>query len=102
MKSIYAEYLPTLWDEEKVKTFFKRFGEIESVSLSKNRPSSRRKDIAFVNYKSREAALACIKAFSHEQVDEDGSKVCATCPLFCVIIIHLPGVLTLGLCTLNF
>ncbi|KAI5674477.1 hypothetical protein M9H77_14841 [Catharanthus roseus] len=75
VKSIYAEYLPTLWDEEKVKTFFKRFGEIESVSLSKNRPSSRRKDIAFVNYKSREAALACIKAFSHEQVDEDGSKL---------------------------
>lgn len=83
MKSVYAEYLPPSWDEEKVMDFFKRFGEIESVSLAKNLPSSKRKDFAFVNYAMREAALACIEAFSHGQADDEGYKV------FCCILLYI-------------
>ena len=75
MKSVYAEYLPSSWDEEKVKDYFKKFGEIENVVLAKDLLSSRRKDFAFVNYTSREAALACIEAFSCYSLTDEDSKV---------------------------
>ncbi|XP_049400502.1 uncharacterized protein LOC125864529 isoform X2 [Solanum stenotomum] len=75
VKSVYAEYLPSSWTEEKVRDYFGKFGEIESVVLAKDLPSSRRKDFAFVNYVSRESALACIEAFSHEPANDSGSKV---------------------------
>ncbi|TMX02945.1 hypothetical protein EJD97_019164 [Solanum chilense] len=75
VKSVYAEYLPSSWVEEKVRDYFGKFGEIESVVLAKDLPSSRRKDFAFVNYISRESALACIEGFSHEPANESGSKV---------------------------
>ncbi|KAL2503179.1 RNA-binding (RRM/RBD/RNP motif) family protein [Forsythia ovata] len=48
--------VPSSWDEENVKDYFKRFGEIENVVLAKDLPASRRKDFAFINYSSREAA----------------------------------------------
>ncbi|PSS23546.1 Heterogeneous nuclear ribonucleoprotein like, partial [Actinidia chinensis var. chinensis] len=75
VKSVYAEYLPSSWDEEKVKDYFKKFGEIENVVLAKDLPSSRRKDFAFVNYTSREAALACIEALSCDSLTDEDSKV---------------------------
>nr|XP_033515091.1 nucleolin 2-like isoform X4 [Nicotiana tomentosiformis] len=75
VKSVYAEYLPSTWNEEKVRDYFGKFGEIESVVLAKDLASSRRKDFAFVNYISRESALACIETFSHEPVNVSGSKV---------------------------
>uniref|UniRef100_A0A162ADC1 RRM domain-containing protein n=1 Tax=Daucus carota subsp. sativus TaxID=79200 RepID=A0A162ADC1_DAUCS len=73
VKSVYAEYLPSSWDEEKVKDCFKRFGDIENVALARDMPSSRRKDYAFVNYTTRDAALACVEAFrfSHEQSNDE-------------------------------
>ncbi|WOG98215.1 hypothetical protein DCAR_0417556 [Daucus carota subsp. sativus] len=77
VKSVYAEYLPSSWDEEKVKDCFKRFGDIENVALARDMPSSRRKDYAFVNYTTRDAALACVEAFrfSHEQSNDEVSKI---------------------------
>ncbi|XP_011094163.1 nucleolin isoform X2 [Sesamum indicum] len=81
VKSVYAEYLPSSWDEEKVKEYFRRFGEIESVVLAKDLPSSRRKDFAFINYTSRDAALLCIEAIGRERLEHDGSKVEMTASL---------------------
>ncbi|KAK4414827.1 Heterogeneous nuclear ribonucleoprotein Q [Sesamum alatum] len=81
VKSVYAEYLPSSWDEEKVKEYFRRFGEIESVVLAKDLPSSRRKDFAFINYTSRDAALLCIEAIGRERLEDDGSKVKITASL---------------------
>ncbi|XP_075512929.1 uncharacterized protein LOC142548471 isoform X2 [Primulina tabacum] len=75
VKSVYAEYLPPSWDEEKVKEHFKRFGEIENIVLSKDLTSSKRKDFAFINYSTRDAALACIEAVSRERTEHSGSKV---------------------------
>ncbi|KAI3447354.1 hypothetical protein Pfo_004019 [Paulownia fortunei] len=75
VKSVYAEYLPSSWDEEKVKEYFKRFGEIENVVLAKDLPSSRRKDFAFINYTTRDAALTCIESVSRERLEDDCSKV---------------------------
>ncbi|XP_059668597.1 nucleolin 2-like isoform X2 [Cornus florida] len=75
VKSVYAEYIPSLWDEERVRDHFKKFGEIENVALARNLRSSKRKDFAFVNYTTREAALACIEAFNHVSLNDDDSKV---------------------------
>lgn len=75
VKSVYAEYLPPSWDEEKVKEHFKRFGEIENIVLAKDLTSSKRKDFAFINYSTRDAALACIEAVSRERTKHSGSKV---------------------------
>lgn len=75
MKSVYAEYLPSSWDEEKVKEYFTRFGEIESVALAKDLSSSRRQDFAFINYTTRDAALTCIEAVNRERLEDDCSKV---------------------------
>ncbi|KAK2982078.1 hypothetical protein RJ640_003203, partial [Escallonia rubra] len=75
VKAVYAEYLPSSWDEEKVRDYFKKFGEIESVVLARDLRSSRRKDFAFVNYATREAALACIEALSRNEFPDEGSKI---------------------------
>ncbi|XP_059646489.1 nucleolin 2-like [Cornus florida] len=75
VKSVYAEYIPSSWTEENVRNYFKKFGEIENVALARNLGSSKRKDFAFINYTTREAALACIEAFRRESFNDDGSKV---------------------------
>ncbi|KAL7092379.1 hypothetical protein ACP275_12G161700 [Erythranthe tilingii] len=75
VKSVYAEYLPYSWDGEKVKEYFGRFGDIVNVVLAKDLPYSRRKDFAFINYTTRDAALACIEAFSRERLEDGCSKV---------------------------
>lgn len=75
VKSVYAEHLPSSWDKEKVKDYFKRFGEIESVALAKDLASSRRKDAAFIYYKTRDAALTCIETVNRERLEDGCSKV---------------------------
>ncbi|KAL7133702.1 hypothetical protein ABFS83_12G159000 [Erythranthe nasuta] len=75
VKSVYAEYLPYSWDGEKVKEYFGRFGDIVNVVLAKDLPYSRRKDFAFINYTTRDAALACIEAVSRERLEDGCSKV---------------------------
>lgn len=75
IKSVYAEHIPSSWDEEEVKDHFRIFGEIESIALSKNLRSTKRSDFAFINYKTHEAALSCIETFTCKQsTNDDGSK----------------------------
>ncbi|KAI3696814.1 hypothetical protein L6452_29381 [Arctium lappa] len=75
IKSVYAEHIPSSWDEEEVKDHFRIFGEIESIALSKNLRSTKRSDFAFINYKTCEAALSCIETFTSKQSTNDyGSK----------------------------
>lgn len=76
VKSVFVNILPPTWNEEHVKEHFGKFGEIERVVLSCNMQSAKRKDFAFVNYTTREAAIACIEAFSKDDELIDGdSKV---------------------------
>ncbi|XP_051114156.1 uncharacterized protein LOC127239854 isoform X2 [Andrographis paniculata] len=75
VKTVYAECLPFAWDQEKVKEYFKRFGEIENVTSGKGLPSSRRQDSAVIRYKTRDAAFACIEAINREILEDGGSKV---------------------------
>ncbi|XP_042511821.1 nucleolin 2-like isoform X2 [Macadamia integrifolia] len=75
VKSVYAEGVPSSWDEEKVKKHFDKYGEIDRVVLARNMHSARRKDFAFVNYTTREAALACIESINKEGLTDEGTKV---------------------------
>ncbi|XP_076917106.1 uncharacterized protein LOC143577043 [Bidens hawaiensis] len=67
MRSVYAENIPLSWDEKKVTDHFKMFGEIESIALAKNLRTAKRNDFAFINYKTREAALSCIEALTSKK-----------------------------------
>lgn len=75
VKTVYAEFIPSSWDEEKVKDTFKKFGEIEDIVLARNLRTSKRRDFAFVSYKTRAAAIKCIESFGHDLRDDDGTKV---------------------------
>ncbi|CAI5990892.1 unnamed protein product [Closterium sp. NIES-64] len=48
--------------------FFGRYGQIERVVLARNLPSAKRQDYGFINYTTREAALAAIAALNGSQV----------------------------------
>ncbi|PWA42426.1 nucleotide-binding alpha-beta plait domain-containing protein [Artemisia annua] len=75
VKSVFAEYIPSSWDEKEVKDHFKMFGEIESIALAKNLHSAKRNDFAFINYKTCEAALSCIEALTNKRsTRENGPK----------------------------
>ncbi|XP_076950070.1 uncharacterized protein LOC143622944 [Bidens hawaiensis] len=67
IKSVYAENIPLSWDEKEVTDHFKMFGEIESIALAKNLWTAKRNDFAFINYKTREAALSCIEALTSKK-----------------------------------
>ncbi|XP_043717873.1 nucleolin 2-like [Telopea speciosissima] len=75
VKSVYAEGVPSSWDEEKVKKHFEKYGEIDRIVLARNMHSAKRKDFAFVNYTIREAALACIESINKEGLTDEGTKV---------------------------
>ncbi|GMH09713.1 hypothetical protein Nepgr_011554 [Nepenthes gracilis] len=75
VKTVYAEFIPLTWDEDTVRENFKKFGEIDNVVLARNLRSSKRKDFAFISYKAREAAIACIESFTREFQNNDGAKV---------------------------
>lgn len=81
------EGIPASWDEEKVKESFKKFGDIERVVLACNIRSSKRKDFAFVNYKTREAAVSCIESFDKEELTDNGSKVLCILMLYFFLLI---------------
>lgn len=87
VKSVYVEGIPS-WDEEKVRKHFEKFGEIKRVALSCNMQSTRRKDFAIVNFKTRESAISCIESFKTEELIDEGSKVCyllyTSLPVSCV------------------
>nr|GEW56021.1 nucleotide-binding alpha-beta plait domain-containing protein [Tanacetum cinerariifolium] len=75
VKSVFAEYIPSSWDEKEVKDHFKMFGEIESIALAKNLHSAKRNDFAFINYKTCQAALSCIEALNNKRsTSENGLK----------------------------
>ncbi|KAH7675161.1 Heterogeneous nuclear ribonucleoprotein R (RRM superfamily) protein [Dioscorea alata] len=75
VKSVYVEGIPFSWGEEQLKERFEKFGNIERVVLARNIRSAKRKDFAFVNYKTREDALSCIELFEKEELMDSGSKI---------------------------
>ena len=72
---MFIDGMPPSWDESKVKEHFIQYGEIERVVLAKDNPNSKRNDYAFVNYASRESAVACVEALRNGELLDGDSKV---------------------------
>ncbi|CAI5462637.1 unnamed protein product [Closterium sp. Yama58-4] len=68
VKSIFVDGMPPSWDEPRAAGFFGRYGQIERVVLARNLPSAKRQDYGFINYTTRDAALAAIAALNGSQV----------------------------------
>ncbi|XP_021721258.1 heterogeneous nuclear ribonucleoprotein R-like [Chenopodium quinoa] len=75
VKTVYAEFIPSSWDEMKLRDTFKKFGEIDEIVLARNLKTTKRKDFAFISFKTREAAIKCIESFGHDLSSKDESKV---------------------------
>uniref|UniRef100_A0A0D9WW69 RRM domain-containing protein n=1 Tax=Leersia perrieri TaxID=77586 RepID=A0A0D9WW69_9ORYZ len=75
VKSIFVDGIPTSWDHAELKEIFKKHGKIESVVLSRDMQSAKRKDFAFINYITHEAATSCLESFDKEEFTANGSKV---------------------------
>ncbi|KAL9245654.1 hypothetical protein vseg_019279 [Gypsophila vaccaria] len=74
VKSIFIDGLPPFWDEDRVRKHFDCYGEIERVTLARNMSSAKRKDFGFVDYKSHEAAIACIEDVNTKELVDGNSK----------------------------
>ena len=48
-------------DEDNLKIFFSKFGNIDNIVLSKNHPNPKRKDLAFITFKTHDEACKAIK-----------------------------------------
>uniref|UniRef100_J3MJ08 RRM domain-containing protein n=1 Tax=Oryza brachyantha TaxID=4533 RepID=J3MJ08_ORYBR len=75
VKSIFVDGIPTSWDHAELKEIFKKHGKIESVVLSRDMASAKRKDFAFINYITHGAAISCLESFDKEEFTKNGSKV---------------------------
>ncbi|OGT68265.1 MAG: hypothetical protein A3J38_02780 [Gammaproteobacteria bacterium RIFCSPHIGHO2_12_FULL_45_9] len=60
MKTIYVGNLPYQTKEEEVHSHFRKYGDIESVTLIQDRQTRRMKGFCFVNFASAEAAEAAL------------------------------------------
>jgi RNA recognition motif-containing protein len=67
--------MPSGWNEAKLKQLFGKYGEIDRIMMAKNNPKSKRKDFAFVNFSTRDAALASINALNDVEFTEGDEKV---------------------------
>ncbi|KAI5070944.1 hypothetical protein GOP47_0013195 [Adiantum capillus-veneris] len=75
VKSVFVDGLPPNWTEDMVKQNFGKFGEIERMVFARNMPFAKRKDFGFVNFTSRESALACVEAFNNTELTDGDRKV---------------------------
>jgi RNA recognition motif-containing protein len=75
VKSVFVDVIPPSWDESKVREHFAQYGEIERVVLAKDNPKSKRNDYAFVDYASRESAVACVEALKSGVLVDGDTKV---------------------------
>nr|CAB3455843.1 unnamed protein product [Digitaria exilis] len=74
VKTVFVEGVPNSWDQAKMKEIFKKYGKIELV-LSRDLRMTKRNDVAFITYTTREAAILCLESSDGEQLIENGSKV---------------------------
>ncbi|KAL0913916.1 hypothetical protein M5K25_017408 [Dendrobium thyrsiflorum] len=77
VKTVHFDGIPLSWDEEKVKEICKEYGQIERVRLARNFSSRKRKDFGFVEFSSRESALACVEGINKAQIVDGDAKVVA-------------------------
>ncbi|KAG1355309.1 nucleolin [Cocos nucifera] len=75
VKTVFVEGIPVSWDEEKIKELCKQYGEVEKVQLFRKFTTSKKKDFGFVEFTSRESAVACVEGINSAQLGEGEVKV---------------------------
>lgn len=73
VKSVFVDGMPAEWDDQKLKEHFGKHGDIVRIVLAKNIPRSKRRDFAFINFATRDAAVAAIEALNDVEL-ADGDK----------------------------
>ncbi|KAL6649589.1 hypothetical protein ACP70R_013813 [Stipagrostis hirtigluma subsp. patula] len=78
VKTVYLEHVPLSWDEETIEECCKEHGEIKKIVLFRKSKRSKKKDISFVEFCSRNSALACVEGINNGRIGDGGVKVVAS------------------------
>jgi len=74
-QKVYVGNLSYNTNEDRLRTLFAEFGEIESIKVITDRETGRPKGFAFVEMATQEAAEKSITALNGKMVDEREIKV---------------------------
>ncbi|CAL9137773.1 unnamed protein product [Musa acuminata var. zebrina] len=74
VKTVYIESIPDFWDGKKIKEICQQYGEVEKVQLFK-KSTTKKKNFAFVEFTSRESAVACMEGVNSAQNGEGEVKI---------------------------
>ncbi|XP_064951696.1 protein gar2-like isoform X2 [Musa acuminata AAA Group] len=74
VKTVYIESIPDFWDGKKIKEICQHYGEVEKVQLFK-KSTTKKKNFAFVEFTSRESAVACMEGVNSAQNGEGEVKI---------------------------
>ena len=72
---VYVGNLPFSFDDEGLKKVFESYGEIEEVSVIKDKFSGRSKGFGFVTFKNDDDAKKAIDAMNDKEVEGRNLKV---------------------------
>ncbi|CAA6667012.1 unnamed protein product [Spirodela intermedia] len=75
VKTVFVDGLPAAWDEERIRDYLKKFGQIERVELARNMPAAKRKDFGFVTFETHDSAVKCAEAINNAELGEGDKKV---------------------------
>ncbi|HOF43804.1 MAG TPA: RNA-binding protein [Candidatus Pacearchaeota archaeon] len=78
---VYVGNLPFSVDDEKLKELFSSYGEIEEVSVIKDKFSGRSKGFGFVTFKNDDEAKKAIEEMNDKEVEGRALKVNEAKPL---------------------
>ncbi|KAL6644726.1 hypothetical protein ACP70R_016334 [Stipagrostis hirtigluma subsp. patula] len=78
VKTVYLEHVPLSWDEEKIEECCKEHGEIKKIIIFRKLKRSKKKDICFVEFCSRDSALACVEGINNGRIGDGIVKVVAS------------------------
>ncbi|KAJ1272087.1 hypothetical protein BS78_06G175900 [Paspalum vaginatum] len=74
VRTVFIDGLPPSWDEDRLKKYLKKYGDIEKVELARNMPAAKRKDFGFVTFDTHDNAVACADGISNAEIGEGDHK----------------------------
>ncbi|KAJ0964326.1 hypothetical protein J5N97_029448 [Dioscorea zingiberensis] len=75
VKTVFVDGLPVAWDEDRVKAYVKKYGQIEKVELARNMTGAKRRDFGFVTFDSHNSAVKCAQGINEQELGEGENKV---------------------------
>jgi len=72
---VYVGNLPFSFDDDNLKELFSPYGEIEEVTVIKDKFSGRSKGFGFVTFKNAESAQSAISELNEKEIEGRALKV---------------------------